>query len=241
MRRLLFPGIGIVCYLVFLGVFLYTIGFVENLLVPKSIDSPPDETSAWALSVDLLFLGLFAVPHSIMARQGFKRWWTRIIPQALERSIYVLITSLLLMLLFWQWRAMLGVVWEVTFPIGRWVLDGICGLGWLIVFLSTFMVDHFDLFGLRQIYLYATNRPYEPIGMKVRGFNRLVRHPLMLGFLIAFWATPRMTVGHLVFALVMTTYIFIAMPIEERDLVGFYGNEYEEYRRRVRMLLPFPK
>lgn len=232
---------GIVSYVVFLGAFLYAVGFVGNLAVPKSIDSGSDTALAEALVVNLLLLGAFAIQHSVMARPAFKRWWTTIVPKPVERSTYVLLSSLLLLLLFWQWRPLTTVVWAVVAPAGRVVLWGLFGLGWLIVLLSTFMINHFDLFGLRQVDLHRTGRAYEPPAFTRRALYRLVRHPIMLGFLIAFWATPRMTVGHLIFALATTGYILIGVTLEERDLVSAYGESYERYRREVSMLLPIPK
>ncbi|HKI18493.1 MAG TPA: hypothetical protein VKA15_11465 [Isosphaeraceae bacterium] len=241
MNRILALAYGLLSYLVFLASFLYAIGFVGNLLVPKSIDSGVSGPPAIAFAADVLLLGLFAVPHSVMARQWFKRRWTQIIPLAVERSTYVLVSSLLLGLLFWQWLPIPSVLWDVTNPKGRFFLHVVFWVGWAIVLLSTFLISHFDLFGLRQVYLHASARPYTPLGFKYRSLYRYVRHPIMLGFLLAFWATPTMTAGHLLFAGATTAYILIALQLEERDLVGFHGEQYRAYQQQVRMLLPFPK
>jgi protein-S-isoprenylcysteine O-methyltransferase Ste14 len=241
MNRILALAYGLLSYLVFLASFLYAIGFVGNLLVPKSIDSGVSGPPAIAFAVDVLLLGLFAVPHSVMARQWFKRWWTQIIPLAVERSTYVLVSSLLLGLLFWQWLPIPSVLWDMTNPKVRFFLQVVFWVGWVIVLLSTFLISHFDLFGLRQVYLHASARPYTPVGFKYRGLYRYVRHPIMLGFLLAFWATPTMTAGHLLFAGATTAYILIALQLEERDLVSFHGEQYRAYQQQVRMLLPFPK
>jgi protein-S-isoprenylcysteine O-methyltransferase Ste14 len=237
--RLLGVLYGVACYLVFLVVFLYAVGFVGNLLVPKSIDSGGQVSLAEALPVDLLLLGLFAVQHSVMARPGFKRWWTRLVPSPVERSTYVLASSLLLALLFWQWRPMTGVLWEiqppvVVFPV--WVL--FIG-GWLMVLISTFLIDHFDLFGLRQVLLFATGKPYSPPAFRTPALYRVVRHPIMLGFVVAFWAAPVMTWGHSLFAGMTTAYILVGIRLEERDLRTALGSAYEEYREQVSMIVPW--
>jgi protein-S-isoprenylcysteine O-methyltransferase Ste14 len=230
---------GGACYLVFLTVFLYTIGFVGNLVVPTSLDTGSPPAPAEAVLVDLLLLGLFAVPHSVMARPGFKRWWTQLVPPAVERSTYVLASSLLLALLCWQWRPLPEIIWQVQQPMAVALLWGLFGIGWLVALLSTFLIDHFDLFGLRQVYLYATNTPYAPPLFRTRALYRLVRHPIMLGFLIAFWATPVLTRGHLLFAGMMTLYILIGVFLEERDLTRAFGSAYEKYREQVPMLVPW--
>lgn len=229
---------GAVCYAVFLVAFLYAIGFVGNLVVPKTIDSGAQRPLQEALIVNVLLLGAFAIQHSVMARPGFKRWWTKIIPNSIERSTYVLLASLLLLLLYWQWRPITTQVWAVEHSVGQILLQALYFLGWLIVFLGTFMINHFDLFGLRQVYLKLRNQEYADLGFRVPGFYKFVRHPIMVGFIIAFWATPVMTVGHLLFAVATTGYILIALKLEERDLVNHFGEQYQEYRQKTSMLIP---
>ncbi len=220
--------------------FLYTIGFVGNLIVPKTIDSGPVGPVTTAFIVNLILLSLFAVQHSVMARPGFKKWWTQFVPRPVERSTYVLFTNLILILLFWQWRPMADVVWQFENTAGRFVLIGLFWIGWGIVLLSTFMIDHFDLFGLRQVYLHLRGLEYTPGEFKTTALYRYVRHPIMLGFVIAFWATPEMTQGHLLFAIATTGYILIGIQFEERDLRTSLGQRYNEYSRQVSMLIPLP-
>src|SRR5579883_2235068 len=230
---------GVVCYLIFLGAFLYAIGFVGNLIVPKSIDTGPVVSPVEALIVNLLLLSLFAVSHSVMARPAFKLWWTQLVPSHVERSTYVLTSSLVLALMYWQWRPMPGVVWDAQHPALVAALWGLFGVGWLVVLISTFLIDHFDLFGLRQVYLYARGVPYTPPPFRTPALYRLVRHPIMLGFQIAFWATPTMTWCHLLFSVMTTTYIFVGIFLEERDLKASFGSTYDEYRQQVGTLLPW--
>lgn len=241
MSRILALLYAVVAYAAFLVTFLYAVGFVGNFVVPKSIDSGVAPPTGQALVVNLLLLALFAVQHSGMARIGFKRWWTRFIPEPVERSTYVLVSSLVLALLYWLWQPMPGVVWNVENAVGAGVLWALFAAGWLIVFFSSFMIDHFDLFGLRQVMHYLRQRPYTPPEFKETLMYRLVRHPLMLGFLIAFWATPTMTVGHLLFAAMTTAYILVALQLEERDLVHFHGEDYRRYQSRVSMICPWPR
>ena len=241
MGRILALLYGVVCYLVFFVTFLYAIGFVGNLVVPKAIDSGAPGSFGQALLINLLLLGVFAVQHSVMARPAFKRWWTQFIPQPIERSTYVLLSSLALILLFWQWQPMTDPVWSVQNEPGRYALWALFWLGWAIALVGTFLINHFDLFGLRQVYLYLKGREYTHIGFKIPFLYKLVRHPIMLGFIIAFWATPYMTVSHLVFSIATTAYILIALQFEERDLMTYHGAAYEEYRRQVSMILPLPK
>ncbi len=241
MSRILAFIYGVVCYLIALIAILYSIGFIGNLIVPKTLDSNLDGSLIKGLLIDILLLGLFAIQHSLMARQNFKKWWIKIIPEPIERSTYVLIASLALLLLFWQWNSLGGIIWNIQKPIIYNIIYGIFALGWLIVFLSTFMINHFDLFGLRQVYLYWRGQEYEYLGFRTPGFYKYIRHPIMLGFVIAFWATPLMTVSHIVFAIGTTIYVLVGIKLEEMDMIYIYGNLYQEYRQQVSMLIPVPR
>lgn len=240
MSRLLAIVYGGACYTAFLVTFLYAIAFVAGVGAPKHIDNGANAPLAVALAIDVALLALFAVQHSGMARPAFKRWWTRFVPPPIERSTFVLVSSLVLLLLFWQWRPLPQPVWQVEHGLARGVLWAVSMLGWLLVLISSFAINHFELFGLRQVWLHRQRRETnkdEPF--VVRAMYRIVRHPLMLGFLIAFWVTPTMSLGHLLFAAVVTGYIFVAVKfLEERDLVAVHGDAYREYQRKVPMLLP---
>src|ERR1700730_6248986 len=238
MKRYLIIGYGAAAYLLFLGAFLYLIGFVANILVPRTVDHGLPAPIGRAVVVNALLVGAFGVQHSVMARPAFKAWWTRFVPPSMERSTYVVLSSAVLVLLYWQWRDMPAVIWDVRQPAGRLAVWALFWLGWAIALASTFMVGHFDLFGVRQVYLAWRGKPYTHIGFHARLLYRLVRHPLMLGFLIAFWAAPTMTAGHLLFSIAMTGYILIAVQLEERNLVAELGDEYRDYRREVPRLLP---
>lgn len=238
--RITILAAGTAIYALFLATFLYMIAFVGNVFVPKTIDSGSAGPLGVAIAVNAAFLALFAVQHAIMARPGFKARWTRVVPREIERSLFVLAASVILCLMVWQWRPMPGIVWQTSGALA-WALTGLSALGWLIVLVSTFLIDHFELFGLRQVVLHALGKPYEPPRFRERALYKLVRHPIMLGFLIAFWATPVMTQGHLLFALLTTGYILVGVQLEERDLVRVHGDSYLDYRRRVRGILPLPK
>jgi protein-S-isoprenylcysteine O-methyltransferase Ste14 len=234
---LIYAGLA---YALFLGVFLYSIGFVGDLMVPKTIDTGPPGPWIAALAVDAALLGLFAVQHSVMARPAFKRWWTRVVPVGVERSTYVIASSLCLVLLFWQWRPLGATAWAVT-GLAAQIVRGVFFLGWLVVLTSTFMLSHFELFGLTQAYSTFRDRAVGTTPFHTPMLYGLVRHPIMLGFMIAFWAAPVMTLGHLAFAVATTLYILVALQLEESDLVASFGAQYLDYRRRVPMLVPFTR
>jgi protein-S-isoprenylcysteine O-methyltransferase Ste14 len=237
MKRIPILIYGVVCYALFFATFLYAIGFIGNLIVPKSIDSVPTVSIGLALFINTLLLTVFAVQHSVMARPFFKRAWTKIVPEAAERSTYVLFSSLAMILLFALWQPMGGVIWNMQDESVHLTLNVIYGFGWLLVLASTFSIDHFDLFGLRQTWRYARGVQYEPPVFKQPILYRIVRHPLYVGWIVVFWATPTMTIAHLFFAVVTTLYILIAIQFEENDLKSAHP-EYNEYKRRVPMLIP---
>ena len=241
MKKISFLLYGIISYFAFFGTILYAIGFVGNLVVSKTIDGEPQTSLLAALLINSSLLLLFALQHSIMARPAFKLWWTRIIPAELERSSFVLLSSLCLMLMMWQWQPVGGVVWSVENDIAKTVLFILYLSGWGVVFASTFLINHFDLFGLRQVWLYFTGKPYTSLPFRVPGFYRLVRHPLYLGFLVAFWSTPVMTVAHLLFSVLTTGYILTAIQLEEKDLITHFGEKYRNYKKWAPMLIPFSK
>jgi protein-S-isoprenylcysteine O-methyltransferase Ste14 len=241
LKRFIVFVYGIACYAIFLATYLYAIGFVANVLVPRGMDGPATGDLAGNLVIDLALVLLFALQHSIMARPRFKDWWTRFIPEAAERSTYVLASSLALIALFACWHPLGGSIWSAQDPTAVTVLYVLCAFGWLLVLVSTLLINHFDLFGLRQVWLYLHSIPYRPIGFQMPGPYRLVRHPLYGGCLFAFWATPTMTATHLLFAVATTGYILIAIQLEERDLDASLGDAYREYRRNVPMLIPFTR
>ncbi|MGA8388122.1 MAG: methanethiol S-methyltransferase [Pseudolabrys sp.] len=230
---------GIVAYLAFAVVIVYAIGFVTGLMVPKTIDSGPAGPLMESIVINLVLLTIFALQHSVMARPQFKKWWTTIVPKSVERSTYVLLASLALALVFWQWRPIPGVVWEAKDPTIAASLLYLGLFGWVLVFISTFMINHFELFGLHQVANNLTGNSMPPMKFKTPMLYNVVRHPIYLGFIIFVWATPTMTAGHLLFAAVVTAYIFVGIALEEHDLIEVFGDEYRRYRRRVAMIVPF--
>ncbi|HEX7944993.1 MAG TPA: isoprenylcysteine carboxylmethyltransferase family protein [Phenylobacterium sp.] len=238
MGKVLAVAYGVVCYVIFFATFLYAIGFVDGLVVPKDVDTGAAGPLIPTLVINGALLAIFAVQHSVMARPGFKAWWTKIVPASVERSTYVLLASLALILMFWQWRPLPATVWSVTGPAATalWVLNAI---GWAVLLTSTFLISHFDLFGLNQVWAYATGKPAPAKPFHTPLFYRYVRHPLYLGFMIGFWAAPTMSQGHLLFAIGATGYILVGIFFEERDLVAAFGDTYRGYQKRVSMLLPW--
>ena len=241
MKKALFLLYGDVAYIIFFATFCYAIGFVSTILVPKHIDSVPQSPLGYALIVNAALLTLFALQHSIMARPAFKRWWTKIVPEPIERSTYVLLASLCLILLFEYWQPMGGVIWQVESELMQLLLKALCLVGFGIVLVSTFLINHFDLFGLRQVWFYFIGKKYEPLPFRTPFFYKYVRHPLYLGFMIAFWSTPTMTIAHLFFAIMTTVYMLTAIQFEENDLIKQFGTNYQEYKKTAPMIIPFVK
>lgn len=239
LKRIAFFAYGVVCYAVFFATFLYAVGFIGGFLVPTTLDGPAAGPLAKGIAVDTGLLGLFAVQHSVMARRWFKERWTRVVPTVLERSTYVLLSSVALLVLFAFWRPLGGVVWSVANPVARGIFYSLFAFGFGLVLVSTFLINHFDLFGLRQVWLFLRDKPYTPLRFGTPGLYRLVRHPLYVGWFFVFWMTPTMTYAHLLFAAATAAYILIAIRFEERDLVRDHGSAYERYRREVPMLIPF--
>lgn len=238
MKRLTIFAYGVISYVIFLGVFLYAIGFIGNFGTPTTLDGPATGPLLPALAINLALLTAFALQHSGMARPAFKRWWTRYVPEPAERSTYVLFTNIAMIALFAFWQPLGGAVWTVTDPLAQGLIYAVYAIGWAVVLISTFLINHFDLFGLRQVWLHLRGKPYEPLRFKTPWFYRYVRHPLYVGWFLVFWATPTMTVAHLLFAVITTVYILVAIQLEERDLVDHHGQDYENYRKRVPMLIP---
>jgi methanethiol S-methyltransferase len=237
-KRLAFFLYGAIAYAIFFGTFLYAIAFVGGFFVPTQLDGPAREPLLLSLAIDAALLKVFALQHSVMARRWFKAWLTRYVSPTIERSTYVLCASLALLLMFWQWRPLGGLVWQIDHPVAKAALWSLFAAGWLQVLVTTFLINHFDLFGLRQVWMALIGKPYTPVGFVMPWIYGVVRHPLYLGFILAFWMTPTMTITHLVFAIATTGYILIAIQFEERDLVAEHGSAYERYRQRVPMLVP---
>jgi protein-S-isoprenylcysteine O-methyltransferase Ste14 len=241
MKRFVAFLYGIIAYLFFLASILYAIGWVEGMAVPKGIDDGATSAVSEAIVINLALMTIFALQHSVMARPQFKAWWMRMVPASIERSTYVLLASLAVALMMWQWRPLPDVVWQVSNPVAANIVLGISLLGWAIVFLSTFLINHFELFGLHQVVNNLIRRPMPVARFRAPLLYKFVRHPIYLGFLLAFWAAPTMSVGHLLFAAVSTAYIFVGASLEERDLLVLFGDEYRQYRERVTMLVPWRK
>lgn len=242
MKKVLYLFFGIAAYAIFFATYCYAVGFVTNLIVPTGLDSKPTSSSlGYALSINVGMLLFFSLQHSIMARPAFKKWWTKFVPEPIERSTYVLFSSLCLILIFWQWQPIGGVIWAVDSEIGYLILNGVSLLGFGIVLISTFLINHFDLFGLRQVWLFFIGKKYEHLPFKTPFFYRYVRHPLYLGWMIAFWAAPVMTVAHFLFATLCTGYMLSAIRFEERDLIAVFGDKYIRYKQLAPMLIPFTR
>jgi protein-S-isoprenylcysteine O-methyltransferase Ste14 len=241
MKKFLFLLYGVTAYVVFLGSFLYAVGFILEIGVPKHINSPAIVPVQWPVLLNALLLGIFAIQHSVMARPGFKKIWVKVVPAVVERSTYVLLSSLLLIGLYYFWQPLTWTLWHVESPLLSGILNGVSTIGWLIVLVSTFLINHFDLFGLRQVWLQFIGKSYTELIFVEQSLYKYIRHPLMFGFIVAFWATPNMTAGHLVFTLLSTGYILVALIFEERDLTAVHGEEYGEYQQRVPKLIPFMK
>ena len=241
MKKIFFLLYGLVSYLIFFGTFCYAVGFVSMLIVPKHLDSGPQSPLILALLINAGLLSLFALQHSIMARPAFKRWWTKFVPEPIERSTYVLLSSVCLLLLFWYWQPIGGLIWQVKSEPAQTILTSLCLLGFGIVLISTFLINHFDLFGLRQVWTYFTGKTYEPISFSTPLFYKYLRHPIYFGFMITFWAAPTMTAAHLFFAVMTTGYMLVGIQFEENDLIKHFGLKYQEYKRSAPMLIPFTK
>lgn len=238
MKRVLFFLYGVVSYLIFFGSFLYAIGFIGNLYVPTALDAEPTAPFLTALLINTLLLGVFAVQHSGMARPTFKKVWTKVVPEPIERSTYVLLSSVCLIVMFVMWEPMGGVIWNIESTLGQAIMYGLFAFGWLLVLVATFLINHFDLFGLRQVWLYLRGKEYTHLKFDTPWLYKYVRHPLYVGWFFAFWATPTMTVAHLIFSIATTAYILIAIQLEERNLVEHFGDKYANYREDVPMLVP---
>lgn len=240
-KSALFLLYGLVAYIIFFATFCYAVGFVSSILVPKHIDSLPQSPLGYALIVNAALLTLFALQHSVMARPAFKRWWTKIVPEPIERSTYVLLASLCLILLFKYWQPIGGIIWKVEAEPLQILLKAICLFGFGIVLISTFLINHFDLFGLRQVWYYFIGEKYQALPFRTPFFYKYVRHPLYLGFIIAFWSTPTMTIAHLFFAVMTTAYMLTAIQFEEKDLIKEFGARYKDYKKSAPMIIPFVK
>ncbi len=241
MKKSIFLLYGVIAYLIFIVTFCYAVGFVTTLIVPKHIDSQPQAPLGQALLINAALLALFALQHSVMARPAFKRWWTKAVPVPIERSTYVLFASICLILLFRYWEPMGGIIWQVQSETAQTALKAISLLGFVVVFISTWLINHFDLFGLRQVWFYFTGQEYHHLPFRTPVFYKYVRHPLYLGFMIGFWAAPTMTIAHLFFAVMTTAYMLAAIQLEEHDLIKHFGAKYLDYKRIVPMLVPFTR